>query len=597
MKPETITTFLRALFEPGDVFEIRVLDAVLPNSNWEHTESGYFDYGHIDSVPNAIANFKTYAGVYVTLNPADPALQARANNRFRKAKSRATTSDKNILQRRWLLVDIDPARPAGISATEQERSLAFDKAGEIIDGLSSMGFASPIVVNSGNGTQLLYRVNLPADDGGLIQRCLQALLPCSTEAVHIDISVHNAARISRLPGTWNRKGDSTESRPHRLAEILEIPARIEIVSEELLRNLAGDGNKNIEPANRDNLQNISNRNSQNLEVSDCYHFSPIDDFNSRGDIAPILLAHGWTLKSESDQQYWRRPAKTAGQHSATFDGTVFYVWSDNAEPFESRKGYNRFGVYKLLEHGGDDTAAIESLIAQGFGSDDSDVNLSGILQQVAKNQVTDFAQLPAGVCVESLGKMRANFAGLNPPVVHGLLRQGETMNFIAAPKVGKSWLALRLAISVASGLDWLGFKVEQGRVLHIDNELHRNLITSRYQKVCEAMKLPVSLFESQVDVISLRGELRDITSIGQICAALKDRQYKLVIIDAFYRALPIGTDENDNGAIAGVYNMIDKFAADLGCGFCAYPPFEQRKSGREICHRCRSWCGQSVASS
>ena len=74
-------------------------------------------------------------------------------------------------------------------------------------------------------------------------------------------------------------------------------------------------------------------------------------------------------------------------------------------------------------------------------------------------------------------------------------------------------------------------------------------------------------FESQVDVISLRGELRDITSIGQICAALKKRQYKLVIIDAFYRALPTGTDENDNGAIAGVYNMIDKFAADMGCGF------------------------------
>ena len=492
MKPETITTFLRAMFEPGDVFEIRMLDAVLPNSNWEHTESGYFDYDHIDSVPSAIANFKTYAGVYVTLNPVDPNLQARANNRLKKAKSRATTSDKDILQRRWLLVDIDPARPAGISATEQERSLAFDKAGEIIDGLSSMGFTSPIVVNSGNGTQLLYRINLPADDDGLIQRCLQALSSCSTEAVHVDVSVHNAARISRLPGTWNRKGDSTESRPHRLAEILEIPARIEIVPEELLRNLAGDGNEKIEPADRDNLQK--------LQVEDCFNLSPIDDFNSRGDIATVLQAHGWTLKSESDQQYWRRPGKATGQHSATFDGTVFYVWSDNAEPFEARKGYNRFGVYKLLEHAGDDAAAIESLIAQGFDSDNSDVDLTGIFNQFSSTAVPNSSvepQLPHGVVVDTLGKLRSEFTGLNPPVVHGLLRQGETMNFIAAPKVGKSWLALRLAISVASGLNWLGFKVEQGRVLHIDNELHRNLITSRYQKVCEAMKLPVSLLKAR----------------------------------------------------------------------------------------------------
>ena len=30
---------------------------------------------------------------------------------------------------------------------------------------------------------------------------------------------------------------------------------------------------------------------------------------------------------------------------------------------------------------------------------------------------------------------------LHLPVIHGLLRQGETLNLIAAPKIGKSWLA------------------------------------------------------------------------------------------------------------------------------------------------------------
>lgn len=83
LNAETISNALKTLFEPGDVFEIRVLDAVLPNSNWQHVESGYFDYDHIDVVPNALANLKSYAGVYVTLNPVNPDLLARAANRLK----------------------------------------------------------------------------------------------------------------------------------------------------------------------------------------------------------------------------------------------------------------------------------------------------------------------------------------------------------------------------------------------------------------------------------------------------------------------------------------------------------------------------------
>ena len=36
--------------------------------------------------------------------------------------------------------------------------------------------------------------------------------------------------------------------------------------------------------------------------------------------------------------------------------------------------------------------------------------------------------------------------------------------------------------------------------------------------------------------------------------------YALIIVDAFYRALPRGTDENDNAAIADLYNFVDRTA-------------------------------------
>jgi hypothetical protein len=41
------------------------------------------------------------------------------------------------------------------------------------------------------------------------------------------------------------------------------------------------------------------------------------------------------------------------------------------------------------------------------------------------------------------------------PVIHGLLRQGETMNVIASSKIGKSRLVTDLALSVATGRPWL----------------------------------------------------------------------------------------------------------------------------------------------
>jgi hypothetical protein len=40
-----------------------------------------------------------------------------------------------------------------------------------------------------------------------------------------------------------------------------------------------------------------------------------------------------------------------------------------------------------------------------------------------------------------------------------------------------------------------------------------------------------------------------------------------VVIDAFYRALPAGIDENANGDMTDIYNAIDEYAARLDCSF------------------------------
>ena len=111
---------LKLWFQPGDVFEVRVLDAISADWMRPHTESGYFDYEHITEVANAIGKLRSYRGAYVTVNPVKPELLARAWNRIRPILKEPTTADSEVLARRWLLIDCDPKRASGVSSTKAE---------------------------------------------------------------------------------------------------------------------------------------------------------------------------------------------------------------------------------------------------------------------------------------------------------------------------------------------------------------------------------------------------------------------------------------------------------------------------------------------
>ena len=232
-----ITHALRLWFQAGDVFEVRVLDAVSADYRREHIESGYFDYEHISAVPEALKRLLSFRGVYVTVNPVNPDLLARAVNRLRPAGRNPTTADTDIVRRRWLLIDCDPRRASGVSSSNSEHESALAKAREIRDGLSSLGWPKPVLTDSGNGAQLMYRIDLPANDGELVRRVIGEIAKASSEQVAIDTSVHNPARIWRLPGTMNCKGDSIPERPHRMARILEEPQDIVSVSREQMQDI------------------------------------------------------------------------------------------------------------------------------------------------------------------------------------------------------------------------------------------------------------------------------------------------------------------------------------------------------------------------
>jgi len=228
---------LDLLHPRGSVFEIRA-----PNCGYDGTISGVFNDAAVAAKAVAELDNRALApAIYVTLNPVPPALLARASNRLLK-KAKITTGDADIECRSWFFIDVDPRRPAGISATDEEKRSARERASDVRTFLQDvLKWPAPVQNDSGNGFHLLFRINLPNDQTSRItsENALKALdFRFSDERVAIDLKVANAARIIKLPGTVSRKGDDTAERPHRRSEVLELPETLEIVTREQIETLA-----------------------------------------------------------------------------------------------------------------------------------------------------------------------------------------------------------------------------------------------------------------------------------------------------------------------------------------------------------------------
>ncbi|MDQ3387698.1 MAG: hypothetical protein M3475_08910 [Actinomycetota bacterium] len=212
------------LFEKGDVVEVRAFKG-------RKTASGYFN--DFEALANRAASLDNGGyQVYVTLNPVMPALLSRYCNRIEHGPE-ATTKDGEISQRRWLPIDLDPVRPTLISASDEEKRAAFERANEIKGYLEGKEFYDPIEADSGDGAHLLYRIELPNDPESLtlvsgVLRSLDSLF--SDNVVNVDKSVVNAARLWKLYGTTARKGDDSEDRPHRRSRLLKVPGSSEMSS-------------------------------------------------------------------------------------------------------------------------------------------------------------------------------------------------------------------------------------------------------------------------------------------------------------------------------------------------------------------------------
>lgn len=229
-KAEILST-LAALHCPQDVIELRVL----PKGR-KATHSGYFDSDHWELLADYASQYSAQgASVYITLNPVNPQLLNRYANRI-ETNPQATTNDKQVTHRRWLLIDLDPVRPSGTSSTDPQVEAAMTKAIEIQEYLQALEWPSPVLAMSGNGFHLLYAVNLPNDEDTkvLLKATLETLgHRFDDDQIKVDRTVFNAARICKLYGTVANKGDHTAQAPWRPSLMMDTPKRHEVKREQL----------------------------------------------------------------------------------------------------------------------------------------------------------------------------------------------------------------------------------------------------------------------------------------------------------------------------------------------------------------------------
>lgn len=273
------------------VVELRALN--VPSGNgFTRTWSGYFD--------NALALAKEAFRldqlqpqyVSMTINSVNPALLARSSNKTKPVnRGDSSTNDNDIIRRCWLVIDLDPVRPSGISSTELEKETALAKAYTVIDELSIEGWSEPMLADSGNGYHVLYRIDLDnsLESKTLCENVLKSLAQrYDSEAVKVDTSLANASRIVKFYGTMARKGDSTEDRPHRASSLIYVPKKIAVVEKECLEQVASL----VKEKKTSEKFNYNSSNGSSLEERARSYLAKCDPAisGSHGDVATFRIA-------------------------------------------------------------------------------------------------------------------------------------------------------------------------------------------------------------------------------------------------------------------------------------------------------------------
>jgi hypothetical protein len=227
-----IQRFLNTIFTEGDLIEVRGLGS--PDKGTLRVLTNDFNLAARSAV-----KMSDWAGadIYFALNPI--ALESRYAQRetinYPYARVAVTAGDRDIANRNLYLIDIDPVRPSGTAATEEQRAAAMSSATTVRAALTERGWPQPIVIDSGNGVHLLYKGDRCSPASDVLQVALKFLnTTFGTATIKVDIGMFNPSRISRMPWALNNKAG-------RMASVIESPEVFEELPAWKIHTLAVEG--------------------------------------------------------------------------------------------------------------------------------------------------------------------------------------------------------------------------------------------------------------------------------------------------------------------------------------------------------------------
>lgn len=149
---------------------------------------------------------------------------------------------------------------------------------------------------------------------------------------------------------------------------------------------------------------------------------------------------------------------------------------------------------------------------------------------------------------------------LPPELISGVLHQGTKAVMAGGSKIGKTWILLDMALSVATGTNFLNWTTQQGRVLFINYELKKEFILERINYMKKTRNIQNT---SNLDVWNLRGQAGDFGNLVSKLIHTAPNTYSLIIIDPIYKAM-VGKSENTAGSVSEMCRQLELLAERTG---------------------------------
>ncbi len=190
------------------------------------------------------------------------------------------------------------------------------------------------------------------------------------------------------------------------------------------------------------------------------------------------------------------------------------------------------------------------------------ISSNDTIQRTSNFSLLPVPKIPGLPLIDNATQFVSNGDIIKPKeLVSGLIHQGTKAVLASGSKVGKTWIMLDLALSVAAGNPFLRWPTNQGKVLFINFEIQRAFIKSRIETLMQRRGVQQA---DNLNLWNLRGKTTNFDAlIANIIRETEGKGYTLIILDPIYKAM-VGKSENMASGVGELCHQLERLAERTG---------------------------------